>query len=204
MKRKYLLLAVAMLFVACNEEPKAKPDEDPTTPPEEHPSDIDSDEQDIPDEPGPEGCVNFTISYDQMANPERGFYVQKYYVSDDLDDEVDLSMVINNRETNHITLYLHSYYLTDYIASDIDPAFLERLDRNMNTLRQGGAKVVLRFSYKSNHNNKDKPWDATSEWANKHIDQIAPYLKKHADIIYCVQAGFIGSWGEWYLSLIHI
>ena len=200
MKCKYLLFAVALLFVACNEEPSSKPKDEETTPPEEQPTVVDPDEQDVPDEPGPEGCINYTLTYDQIANPERGFYIQKYYVSDDLEDALDVSTVTNNRDTKHITLYLHSYYLTDYIASDIDPAFLARLEKNMNALREGGAKAVLRFSYKSNHNNKDKPWDATSEWANKHIDQIAPYLAKHADVIYCVQAGFIGSWGEWYYT----
>ena len=205
MKCKYLIFALALLFVACkNDEPtnESAQKDDTTTTPTDTPTDqIDPQEQDVPDEPGPEGCINFSYTYAQIANPERGFYVQKYYTSDDLVDAVTLSAITDNRESDHITLYLHSYYLTDYIESDIiDPAFLERLDKNMNTLRAGGAKVVLRFSYKSNHSINDMPWDATQEKASKHIDQIAPYLKKHADVIYCVQAGFIGSWGEWYYT----
>ena len=34
----------------------------------------------------------------------------------------------------------------------------------------------------------------------RHMDQLAPYLQKHADVIYCVQAGFIGVWGEWFYT----
>lgn len=171
MKSKYLIFAIALLLLSCNRE-----------------------------EPDPQGTIYFTELNDQIANPERGFYVQKYYTTADLEDTVQLSTVNGYRELSQITLFLHSYYLTDYIESDIAPEFLERLDKNMNTLRAGGAKAVLRFSYKSNHNNNDKPWDATHEWADKHIDQIAPYLMKHADVIYCIQAGFIGSWGEWYYT----
>lgn len=68
----------------------------------------------------------------------------------------------------------------------------------MNALREGGAKVIVRFSYKSSMEAKDKPWNATPEWVHKHIDQVAPYLMKHADVILCAQCGFLGSWGEWY------
>ena len=99
-----------------------------------------------------------------------------------------------------MTVYLHSYYLTDYIESDIAQAFLDRLEHNMQALREGGGKAVIRFSYKSNFENKNKPWDATPEWANKHIDQLAPYIQKNSDVIMCVQCGFIGSWGEWYYT----
>ncbi|MBQ7631143.1 MAG: DUF4832 domain-containing protein [Paludibacteraceae bacterium] len=179
MKNNYIIIAAALLLMSCN-----------------------------PSVPIPEGkTVTFTETEEQMANPERGFYVQKYYTPADLEDTVALQTVIANRERSHITLYLHSYYLADtvtgcpsYIESDIDPVFLERLDRNMNTLREGGAKAILRFSYKYTRSIYEKPWDATPEWAMKHMDQLAPYLQKHADVIYCVQAGFIGVWGEWYYT----
>lgn len=172
MKNKYFILGLALLLLACT----------PT------------------EEPDREGTIYFTESMEQMANPERGFYIQKYYETDDLVDTVALSSVNAAREVSHISLFLHSYYLTDYIESDISQEYLERLDKNMNTLRAGGAKAILRFSYKHSNGVKAKPWDATPEWAIKHINQLAPYLMKHADVIYCVQAGFIGVWGEWYYT----
>ncbi len=178
MKNKYLIFAIAILLLACNRE-----------------------------EPDPKGTIYFTETSEQIANPERGFYVQKYYTTKDLVDTVSVETINTNRQLSHITLYLHSYYLADtvagsanYMESDIAPEFLDRLDKNMNALRAGGAKVILRFSYAYHHNKYKKPWDASPEWALRHLDQLAPYLMKHADVIYCVQAGLIGSWGEWYYT----
>ena len=151
-------------------------------------------------EPEPKGdTITFTETEELFANPERGWYVQKYYTSGDLNDHMTLNGLKISREgPEQVTIYLHSYYLTDYMESDIPQEFLDRLETNMNVLREGGCKVVLRFSYKSSMADKDQPWNATPEWIHKHIDQVAPYLQKHADVILCVQCGLLGSWGEWY------
>jgi len=199
MKNKYVLfLLVAILFCSCKkDEPK---DQSEPTPKE------DTIPQPKPD-PDPEGTIYFTPTDELIANPERGFYVQKYYTTANMEEVASLDAIQNSREKSYITLFLHSYYFADtitgsanYMESDIAPEFLARLDQNMETLRKGGAKAILRFSYAYHHNVKKKPWDAAPEWALHHMDQIAPYLKKHADVIYCVQAGFIGSWGEWYYT----
>lgn len=155
-----------------------------------------------PTEPEPKGnTIKFTETDELFPNPERGLFAQIYYTSADLEKHTTASGINNNRSgAALLTLYLHSYYLTDYIESDIPQAFLNRLDTNMNALRGGGAKAVIRFSYKSNFDATDRPWDATPEWVHKHIDQLAPYLKKNADVILCLQCGFIGSWGEWYYT----
>lgn len=152
--------------------------------------------------PEPKGdIVLFSETDEIFANPERGVYSQSYYTSADLSSHAYVAIVNYNRNSHaKMTLYLHSYYLTDYMESDIPQEFLDRFETNMNALREGGAKAVLRFSYKSSMNDKDRPFNAKSEWIHKHIDQIAPYLKKHADVIACVQCGLLGSWGEWYYT----
>ena len=155
-----------------------------------------------PNNPEPKGdTILFTETDEIFANPERGLFVQIYYTSADLNAHASATTISRNRETAaKLSLYLHSYYLTDYMESDIPQEFLNRLDTNMQALREGGAKVVLRFSYKYSMDNKDKPFNATAEWIHRHIDQITPYLQKNADVIYCVQCGFLGSWGEWYYT----
>ena len=183
MKNKYLIFAFALLLIGCKTESSVIP-----VPP------------DPPVEPDPEGTLYFKATDELFANPERGFYVQTYYESDSLEKVCTLASVKTAREKSQITLFLHSYYMQDYIESDIPSEYLDRLDQNMNTLREGGAKAILRFSYKHSNGTRAKPWDATREWALKHIAQLEPYLKKHADVIYCVQAGFIGVWGEWYYT----
>ena len=152
--------------------------------------------------PEPKGkTIHFAENEEQFPNPERGLWSQTYYTSADLTNHASAGVISNNRTAeNNLTLYLHSYYLTDYLESDIPQEFLDRLETNMNALREGGGKVIVRFSYKSSMDAIDRPWDATPEWVHKHIDQVAPYLQKHADVILCVQCGFIGSWGEWYYT----
>lgn len=152
-------------------------------------------------EKDPEGTLYFTETDELFPNPERGFHSQTYYKSSDLNAKANAEIYRRNRENDYkMTLYLHSYYLTDYMESDISQEFLDRLDANMQALRDGGAKCIIRFSYKDNYRNSDKPWDAEAEWMSRHIDQVGPYLVKNADVIFCIQCGFIGSWGEWYYT----
>ena len=153
-----------------------------------------------PNSPEPKGTiVTFTESDSIIANPERGLFAQIYYTSSDLNSHASAGTIRGLRSSvNKMTLLLHSYYLTDYMESDVPQEFLDRLETNMNALREGGAKAVLRFSYKPSMSPNDQPWNASAEWIHRHIDQIAPYLQKHADVIYCVQCGWLGSWGEWY------
>lgn len=155
-----------------------------------------------PNDPEPKGdTILFTETDSIFANPERGLFAQVYYTSADLNAHASATTINKNRETAaKLTLYLHSYYLTDYMESDVPQEFLDRLETNMNALREGGAKAVLRFSYKYSMDKSDQPWNATAEWIHRHIDQITPYLQKHADVIYCVQCGWLGSWGEWYYT----
>lgn len=148
----------------------------------------------------PTGTQYYTESFDIFPNPERGFYGGGYYTSRDSKKLTAASVKAERSGAYSVTLFLDSYYLTDYIESDIPQWFLDRLDRNMESLRNGGGKCILRFAYKSDSDESARPWDATPQWVNRHIDQIAPYLRKHSDVILCMQAGFIGVWGEWYYT----
>ena len=148
----------------------------------------------------PEGTVYYTESDEIIANPERGFLIQTYYESNNLTSQANVNAIIKNRTQDKLTIYLHSYYLTDYMESDIAQEFLDRMERNLQALREGGAKAVMRFSYKHDDSNKAQPWEATPEWIKRHIDQLAPYWQEYTDVILCLQAGFIGVWGEWYYT----
>ena len=182
MRKLFPIALSIILFAACKPVNPVDPKEDPVD----------------PDEPKGK-VVLFTESNEIFANPERGVLSQAYYTSADLNGHTRVEVVRDQRNSSDkMTLYLHSYYLTDYMESNIPKEFLDRLETNMNALREGGAKVVVRFSYKSSMDPSAKPWNATPEWIHKHIDQVAPYLQKHADVILCVQCGWLGSWGEWY------
>ena len=61
-------------------------------------------------------------------------------------------------------------------------------------------KAILRFAYTSDQNGSDAPMSSIL----RHLDQIKPILHHKVGVIACVQAGFIGAWGEWYYSSNHL
>ena len=53
--------------------------------------------------------------------------------------------------------------------------------------------------------NEDKwresgPFDPTEEQTLRHIAQLKPILQEYSDVIFVLQAGFIGCWGEWHYT----
>lgn len=137
-------------------------------------------------------------SKESIANPERGFYSVLEYKS-----PTNSPMTVRSIQTHRLlnkTIIYTGYYLTDYMESDIAPEYLELIRGNMQALREGGAKCVLRFAYKDNNTQLDAPYDPTPEWVDRHIQSIKPILQEYGDVILCFQAGFVGVWGEWYYT----
>lgn len=93
------------------------------------------------------------------------------------------------------TLVVLIYYLNTYRKKDIPEAVLTGFDEDMQVLRDNGFKCVLRFAY-----NWENSTDAKLSWVQSHITQLKPHLKANADVIYALEAGFVGQWGEWYYS----
>lgn len=133
----------------------------------------------------------------QISNPERGFYSQTtfYNTSGTLNAAVVKSTRIFGR-----SLHLIFFYLTDYIDCDIAPEYIAKMQETFDTLRAGGGKAIVRFGYKDSMDASAAPWDASQAWTARHIEQVTPILRENADVIYVVQAGFIGAWGEWHTS----
>jgi hypothetical protein len=138
--------------------------------------------------------VKYTETLKDIANPERGFYYAR-------SSSYPLSASdIQKARLSNVTLFHIGYKLTEFMESYISDDFLQRIRNEMQLLRDGGAKCILRFSYKDSADESDKPWDATPEWVERHIRQLKPILQEYGDVIMCFQAGFIGVWGEWYYT----
>lgn len=127
------------------------------------------------------GELYLTDSKNQVIKPER----DKYF---DLDDEANA-----DRKTQ--TLVVLMYYLKNYKETDLSDKILNGFDADMQILREEGFKCVLRFAY-----DWKSRYDADPTHVRRHIEQLKPYLKKNADVIYVLEAGFVGRWGEWYYS----
>lgn len=130
-----------------------------------------------------------------FPNPERGFYRSIDFFKPDATPLTSLKVKV--ARTTNKTLFYTGYYLTDYMESDIASEYLQLIRTNMSALREGGAKCILRFAYKVDMEETGHPWDASPEWVARHIEQLKPIFQEYSDVILCLQAGFVGVWGEW-------
>ena len=142
--------------------------------------------------------ITYTESDEDFINPERGFYKScSYYFNSN--DEVKLTTGDVERIRNQGFSLVHTgCILREFRDKDISSAYLAKLRNNMEALRSGGVKTILRFTY--TYDTNDKPWDAPWEITQRHIEQLSPILQEYADVIYVLQAGFVGVWGEWYFT----
>lgn len=129
-----------------------------------------------------------------FPNPERGLYAGGNYYTPQ--DRLSPKFVMQQRALG-VTIIYTGYYLTDFMESDISQEYLDMIDANMQVLRETGAKCLLRFAYKTDMYETGHPWDASPEWVHRHIEQLKPVLQRNSDVVLCLQAGFIGVWGEW-------
>ena len=142
--------------------------------------------------------VAFTASDEIIPNPERGFYFPSEIYHADVRGIAEASLKANRLQGR--TLFLLEFHLTDFVSTDISEEYLQTIRAKFQSLRDGGSKCVLRFCYSNGFSEKDKPWDATPDQALRHIAQVKPLLQEYYDVIMVVQAGFVGSWGEWYYT----
>ncbi len=63
-------------------------------------------------------------------------------------------------------------------------------------LRQRKVKALLRFAYELSPTLSGP----TGETVLKHLSQLAPLIRKYIDVIYVLQCGFVGKFGEWHNS----
>lgn len=133
-----------------------------------------------------------------IPNPERGFYSTTEV--HDASKSAITQAKVNAARTAGRTLHLLEYYLTDYIDCDIAEDYLTLVRNNFKALREYGAKALVRFAYKNGYSEKDHPWDATEQQVLRHVEQLKPILREYSDVIFTVQAGFVGAWGEWYYT----
>ena len=161
-------------------------------------------ESTAPDQETPSGeespfvSTEYQASEEIFPNPERGFYAASGIREANGNGISESSISIARRQGR--TLYLLEFYLTNYVTTDIAEDYLQTIRTYFQSLRDGGAKCILRFCYSDGFDESDKPWDATPEQVMRHLEQVTPILQEYYDVIMVVQAGFVGSWGEWYYT----
>lgn len=139
---------------------------------------------------------SLTSTFDLFPNPERGFHHFKEYFSPD-PTPLTPGQVRDVYKLGY-TLFLTNYYLSSYMDGPIPESYLDVVRQNMQSLREGGCKCVLRFAY--TNSDKKGPYEAPKDIILQHIAQLKPILQENVDVIFAMEAGFIGAWGEWYYT----
>lgn len=140
--------------------------------------------------------VPYTASSAVFCNPERGIFTHQEFHSGDTYALTD--QLVSRCRQEGISIMFCGFVMEDYRNCMIPDSYLQRIRQNLATLRRGGMKAVVRFSY--SFSESDKPWDCPWALTKTHIAQLRPLLRENADVICLLEAGFVGVWGEWYYT----
>lgn len=149
--------------------------------------------------------VNYTSSQDIIANPERG--LQKYsitandYATTQGANNLSVSTLESWKNSSDKVTVVYRHFLLDaFLSANINSTYLDNIQNDFDNIRAAGLKVIVRFSYSNVQPTGSEAQQPTKAQILTHINQIAPILENNKDIIFSHQAGFIGTWGEWYYT----
>lgn len=147
--------------------------------------------------------INYPVSANIIANPERG--LQKYsitaknYSTKKGANNLSISTLNSWKNSDDKVTVVYRYFLLDnFMNSNINTTYLNNIQRDFNNVRTAGLKIIVRFAY-SNKTGAAAQQPSKSKIL-AHISQLSPILNANKDIILSLQAGFIGTWGEWYYT----
>lgn len=129
-------------------------------------------------------------SLEAIANPERGFYAPR----------MSKRMgTLDGLRDRGITLVLVEADLRDFKDRDLSEAKLDELRAAFALARNSGLKVIFRAAYGfTGRDYRADPKDM--DRIKGHIKQLGAVFRSERDVLWGVQAGLLGPWGEWHGS----
>jgi len=85
------------------------------------------------------------------------------------------------------------------VTGQLSTQMLSDIDARLSAFQGTGLRVMPRFIYNFGPIGPTAQ-DAPLSTITTHIDQLAPLVLKYQDIVFAIEAGFIGTWGEWHDS----
>jgi len=134
---------------------------------------------------------SFSVGLTPSLNPERGWW-KLYYSHGSLNG-------LKNERANGVSLILLEVNLGEFLNGPISDAKLKEIQNALDAIRNNNLSVIFRAAY--DYVGKDKPEPANLDVLLNHIRQLKKIWFDNEDILYLVQAGFIGRWGEWHGSI---
>lgn len=137
------------------------------------------------------------VATEGLANPERGFRFEiKVGEEDGHTTEVGWpSWPFKDYRDDGIVMAQAYCYLRGYWNSPISQSGLDALQASFDRARRDGVKFVLRFAYQYEYNQPECP---SLERILSHIEQLTDIVRRNIDVIYTLQTGWLGMWGEFH------
>jgi len=133
-----------------------------------------------------------------FGNPERGWFVfgELKPHGNNINSWANDELLKSYREKGY-RLAKHILIIPTR-SGPIPHNFLEDLQREADLMRKYGFKVIYRFTYNWNHdiNNDDAPVVVTLA----HLKQLRSFFTENTDVLFAMEMGFIGYWGEMHSS----
>lgn len=137
-----------------------------------------------------------------LYNPDRGFRLETAVdVVENKDQPTKVLITEAEKYKNDSISLVQSYfYLTYTVGKDLTEENFAVMQAYFDQLEKMGMKAVLRFAYEKDFMGRPAI-GPTLKQALTHIDQLKPFIEKNKHLIFVVQAGVIGAWGEWHSSV---
>lgn len=135
----------------------------------------------------PEAAWYFQETDRVLDNPGRGFYIQ---IDSGRADKIPDA-------AKEVRVILLAFDMEGYLSGDLPEEKLGELREALRAAKREHVSVVFRAAY-GFHGEVTEPEQIGQ--MGRHIEQIAEVLNQSADQILVVQAGMLGSYGEWHSS----
>ena len=138
-------------------------------------------------------------STDTIRNVDRGFYV---LLQEEMDNnnsilkDVQQKVKDINIKYEDVSLISFQINLKNYVENTkISANKINEINDCFDEFRKNGYKVIFRVVYDSKGKKNPEP-----EFSDilAHIEQLKSVYNKNEDILYVVEAGYLGAYGEWH------
>lgn len=142
--------------------------------------------------------LSFTEASGEVPNPERGMMSYNKITLSDAGPYTQQAIPLDYTGES---LAFILFYMNYFMDKDLNDNAINLVKAQLDRVRAANKKVVLRFAY-TEDNPADAPHEAAPSQLLEHVDQLsdAGIFSDYADIIYVVQAGWLGTYGEWYYT----
>lgn len=137
-------------------------------------------------------------STETLNNPDRGFYeLIQVEIPTTGAVSLDMDYYAKKAKSNNIGIISLQINLKDFVADnkELSSENISEINKLFSAIRNNNEKCIFRVVYDSVGKENCEP---SFETILKHIDNLKTVYETNSDILYVVEAGFLGSYGEWH------